>query len=104
LNELIYERRHRAQRIFSGHRRPNAQRELLNGLLICDVLGRPWLQVPLRGLARSLDPLARGLLAFASEGDVAHRSLGLRAGRYSGMVRHGSFRAPFRAVNKNPVR
>src|SRR5262245_9870770 len=89
LNQLIYKRRHRAQRIFSGHRRPDAQRELLNGLLICDVLGRPWLQVPrrlLRGIGRalryrgpgsdrrSLGLLARGLLAFASGDDAARES------------------------------
>src|SRR5262249_5861657 len=76
LNELIYKRTKRAQRIFSGHRRPDAQCELLNGLLICDVLGRPWLQMLRRLFLRiTLDPLARDLFTFASRnGTVAERN------------------------------
>ena len=77
-DQLVHEGRHAAQDLLGDHRGPDAQRKLLGGLLIGDLLGRPWSQVPrrlLRGIGRalrhvvpgsdrrSLGPLARGLLA-----------------------------------------
>src|SRR5262249_4654729 len=62
-------RRHRVQRVFSGQRRPDMQCKSLHGLLICEVLGRSWLQMLrclLLRIARSLGPLARDLFTFTS--------------------------------------
>ena len=66
LEQLVHESGHAAQRLLGDHRGPDAQRKLLGGLFIDDVLGRPWSQVPRRCFAGSA---ARSgtlfLLAFA---------------------------------------
>ena len=63
LEQLVHESGHAAQRLLADHRAPDAQCQLLSGLFICDILGRPWSQGPRRllcGIGRALRHVVPG--------------------------------------------
>ena len=74
LEQFVHESRHAAQGLLADHRGPDAQRKLLSGLLVADILSRPGAQLLTSGLLCGRVRLLRGI----SGGSFALSRLGRR--------------------------